>query len=259
VSESPERISDAIALAREVAAALIDRRAEAVVLMGSHVRGDALTHSDVDVIAVGQGEAYRLERRGGHLLSISWVSAAAVRKQFRSPREAPGAVPGWRSALVLADPQGVAAGLQREARAWTWAVPGDEACNTYVSEEITGLAEEVHKLVNLRRAGNLTGAAVQRSILSGRMGVVMAIHLRLLFDTENELWNLVDERLGEPWKSTQARAFGLAGESFDETCRAALKLYRLAAAEAFPRLDERQQAVVSYACELASRPVWEDG
>jgi hypothetical protein len=249
---------DPVDLARDVAIDLVHRGAEAVVLMGSHVRGDALPDSDVDVIAIGSGEPYRLERCRERLLSISWLSVEGVREHFRSPREAPGAVTGWRSAVVLADSSGVAADLQQEAREWTWAIVGDEACDAFVAEELTGLAEEVHKLVNLRRAGNLTGAAVQRSILSLRMGVIMAIHERLLYDTENQLWNLVNERMGEPWRAKQMHAFGLGGESFDETCRAALDLYRLATAEAAGLFDERQQAVVSYACELARRPGCDD-
>ena len=240
-------------LAARVAEELTDQGAQAVVLVGSHARGDAFPESDIDLIALGNGEPYRLERRDGQLLSISWMAADSVRESFRSPRDAPGAVPGWQSAILLTDPEGIAAGLQREARAWNWAVVGDDACNAYVAEELAGLAEEVHKLVNLRETGNLTGAAVQRAILSFRLGVVMAIHLRLMFDTENQLWDMVNERLGEPWTDVQARSFGLGDESFGATCRAALQLYRLAAGYILPLFDARQAAVVHYACELSSR------
>jgi len=242
-------------LVADVAQELVAQGARAVVLMGSHARSDAVAESDIDIIAIGDGEPYRLERRGGHLLSISWVSDAAVRESFRTPRDAPGVVPGWRSARLLIDEVGIAAALQEQARAWSWDDIETGASDAYVAEEITGLAEEVHKLVNLRTTGNLTGAAVQRAILSFRLGAIMAIHLRLTFDTENRLWNIVDERLGGPWCSAQARAFGLGDESFDETCRAVLELYRLAADALRPLLDERQLAVVRHACDLSIQVV----
>lgn len=236
--------------ATEIASELVDRGALAVVLMGSHARGDAMENSDIDLIALGDGPEYRLERRYDFLISISWIEAAAVRLQFKSPRDAPGAVPGWRTAVLLADRNGIARDLQQKARDWTWKIVGDEALHLYVAEEITGLAEEVHKLVGLSARGNLTAAAVQRSILSFRLGVIMAVHCKLMFETENSLWDLVNERLGTPWSLVQARAFGLGDESFFETCIAALDLYRLAVECVAPLLNARQRAVVCAATAL---------
>lgn len=210
-----------------------------------------MPESDIDIVAIGLGPAYMLERRDGHLVSISWVAEADIRRNFQSPADAPGVVPGWRAARLLADPSGIAAAIQRDAHAWTWSEVGDDACNVYVAEEIAGLAEEIHKLVNHRRSGNLTAAAVQRAILSFRMGMVMAVHLRVLYETENDAWNLVNRRLGEPWTTVQARAFGLGDESFDVTCQAALDLYRLAAEQARPLFDDRQAAVVDHASRLS--------
>lgn len=46
--------SEVLAVAREVARELAARGAEAVALAGSHVRGEAHSHSDVDLLAVGE-------------------------------------------------------------------------------------------------------------------------------------------------------------------------------------------------------------
>ena len=56
--------------------------------------------------------------------------------------------------------------------------------------------------------------------------------------------------MGEKWRRTQSAAFGLHGEPFEETCRAALRLYGLAADETRSLLDERQRQVVRHAREL---------
>lgn len=52
----------AIRLARRVARQLARQGAKAVVLVGSFVRGDSHRESDVDLIVIGRGSYYRLER-----------------------------------------------------------------------------------------------------------------------------------------------------------------------------------------------------
>ncbi len=52
--------------------------------------------------------------------------------------------------------------------------------------------------------------------------------------------------MGEEWRLAQSAALGLNGEPFEETCRAALGLYGLAADEVQALLDERQCRVVRH-------------
>lgn len=237
-------------IAIEIAAELGSQGALAVALMGSHARGDAMPHSDIDVIALGDGPAYRLERRDGHLIALSWMTSAAVEQAMMEPAKAGFVVQGWRDAEILKDPAGAAACLQDSARAWDWSRVETERWDAYVAEELTGLAEEVHKLVNLRASANDRGAAVQRSILAFRIGAILAVHLRLLYASENELWNLVADQLDDCWASAQDAALGIADVTFAESCVAALAMYRLAGGLVEPLLDERQQAVVFGACAL---------
>ncbi|MEK6850985.1 MAG: nucleotidyltransferase domain-containing protein, partial [Candidatus Thermoplasmatota archaeon] len=136
----------ALQTAKGIARDLAAEGAEAVVLMGSWVRGDAHRESDLDVDAIGQGPFYRLERRGPFLVAVSWRTAAAWRRTFRDPASVGGAILGWRCARILHDPRGVARALKDDARGWTWASLGDRA-DAWVAEELAGYAEEVHKLV----------------------------------------------------------------------------------------------------------------
>lgn len=221
--------------------------AEAVVLTGSHARGDAGALSDIDLHAIGNGPDYRLEVRDERVVSVSWQTSDEVAGSFLSPSSAGAAVPGWRSAVVLHDPAGIAADLVERARNWTWTDIGDDRLNVWVAEEMTGLAEEVFKLVQLLEQERLLAAAVQRNVLALRVPVVMATHLRLLYDSENVLWDMVAGSMGDGWIDLQAGAFGLSGEPFRETCLAALRLYAAACQRVEALFDPRQHDVVSAA------------
>ena len=244
----------AMAEARAAARELAGAGAQAVWLAGSHARGDAVEHSDIDIGVIataGAGPGYRLHRRGGYLLSVSWTTAEATRASFRDPALLGAAVPGWRRAVLLHDPDGVAAALQRDAVDWRWDGVA-EACDGWVAEQVTGYAEEVHKLVAALGRGDPTAAAVQRSVLALRLAVVLSVHRRLLYDSENWIYRVVAEEMGEPWAATQAAALCLDGQPATESVAAALTLYALAAEEARELLDERQRDVVSHALAICT-------
>ena len=240
-------------LAGRLAQELCDRGATAVVVTGSAARGNAHTESDIDFLAIGTGPEYRLRREEGRLISESWRRHDDVLRTFDDPGEAGYVVPGWRTAIILADPHREARAIIAGAHTWTWNRIGAERCDAWVAEELTSYAEEVHKLVVALERDAVTTAAVQRSVLALRLARIMSVHLRLLYETENQLWDLVNGQLGEPWTAIQRQALGLGDEPFVETCRAALVLYALACEATKSVFDERQRAVVAHAAELASR------
>jgi len=143
-------------------------------------------------------------------------------------------VPGWRKARILYDPHGIAGELKREARAFDWdAVAKD--CDAWVAEATTGWAEEVHKLAGMLQRGASLGVAVQRSVLAIRLAPIIALHRRILYGSENALWDAVSDEMGEPWASTQRAALGIDGQSLAESSKASLRLYVLASDEIMPR------------------------
>jgi hypothetical protein len=179
----------ALSVAWQAAAELAGNRAEAVVLVGSHARGDAGPESDIDVLAVGpRRSSRRLERRGGLLVSMSPRQPDVYRREMADPASVCTAVPGWREAVVLHDPEG-------KAGAWTW-YQLERRCVGWVAEEITALAEEFHKLVAALRVGHRTAVAVQHSVLALRPAQILAVHRRILYGSENRLWDLVAEAMG---------------------------------------------------------------
>lgn len=236
-------------LARTVASDLVAEGAKAVVLAGSQARGDATDLSDIDLYVIGSGPAYTLRVVRRRLVAISWRTGDDERRALRQPASVGAVVPAWRAAHVLHDPDGVAEALKREAAAFDWAAIST-ACDEWVADATIGYAEEVLKLVAARRADDRLLAAVERSVLALRLPRVMAVHHRLLYDSENRLWHWVAEAMGDEWAAAQAEVLGLALS--EDADGAALQLFTLAANEVRPLLTPVQAAVVDLALRVAS-------
>ena len=202
----------------------------------------------MDLYAIGDGPAYRLERAGGRLVSVSWRTHEAELGSFAQPWRAGAVIPAWRNAVVLHDGSGVAAELASAAAEWGWEQI-DAECDAWVTDEVTGYAEEVHKLHAALERGDDLDAVVQRSVLALRLPRALSVHHRLLYETDHDLWRLVAERMGDGWRAAHAASLGLGAEPVGESSRAALRLFVLAADAVEPLFDARQRAVVTAARE----------
>ncbi len=162
----PERLpAPAHSIARRETQELADRGAKAVVVVGSFARGEAGSESDLDLLAVGV-ESYlpRLSLRDGLVVSTSMQPFEVHQESFGQPGLMCTAVPGWRAALVLYDPEGLAADLILEAQGWSW-TPHERSCDRWVAGQIAGYAEEIFKLVAALKNDRYSTAAVQRSCI----------------------------------------------------------------------------------------------
>lgn len=231
--------------------------ARAVVLTGSQIGAQPPSTSDIDVYAIGAGPRYRLEINGGRLVSLSWREPAELRVAFGDPGSVGALVPGWRRALIVVDPDGVAAEIRHLAQQWDWSSIGDALLGEWVAEEVAGYAEEVHKLVGARRAGDLVSVAAQRSVLALGLAPRMTVYLRMLYESENGLWDRVAGRMGPAWADAQRAALGLDGADPAASLDGALTLYRLAVTAVCSLMDDRQRGVSRAALALAGQPLSE--
>ena len=247
------RREDLPPVAHRVADELVAEGAGAVVVAGSHARGEAGPDSDLDLLAVGE-ESYppRLDVREGVLISVSMQPPARHRESFEEPELMCEGVPGWREALVLRDPSGVGAALVREAREWTWG-PREERCDAWVAEEVTARAETVHKLVSALGRGDPLTASAKRHLLATRLARAMAVHHRVLYGSETRLWGPVSAAMGREWAEALRAALGRDGTSSAGSCVAALRMYGLASDGVAGLLDGRQTRVVRRARTLVGR------
>jgi hypothetical protein len=248
----------ALDVAHAVAEELERSGAQAVVLSGSHARGTAGPESDIDLHAIGPGPAYTLLRRAGYLVSVSWHTLEAQRAALDDPALVGFLVPAWRRARLLHDPHGVAAALQADASAWDWTRISAALRAGWAAEELTGYAEEVHKLVSNRAEGRWRVAGVQRAVLALRLAPLLAPFLRLLYESEDEVWDAVAAHLGPDWARAQAAALFEGGETLEAASDAALELFGMTARLLAQHFDARQRAVVAHACALAGWPLPDD-
>ncbi len=131
---------------------LVDDNTLAIGLTGSHARGDANAHSDIDLwhfvkeLPQDPRAAYTLRMDEGWLVSVSLRRLADEAALMHAPRTAIAVLPGFRQMRVLHDPQGELARVTGEARNFPWdslrAAAADQA-----SYELCGNAEEVGKLL----------------------------------------------------------------------------------------------------------------
>ena len=239
----PAELTDALV------ADLVSQGADVVALTGSYARGNATRRSDLDVIVIGETPRYVVEMRDGLLVAQAWSTEAEQRRRFGDPREVGAAVPGWREAVILHDPDARGARLKEEALAWSWQQI-DELSDEWVANQLAGFAEEVQKLVAAIESQNVLTAAVLRTLLAFRMPRIVSVHHRLLYGSENVLWDQVADVMGAEWRRTHAAALSVDGESFAQSCAAALDLFRLTFDTVHHLLDDAQMAVARHALSV---------
>jgi len=177
-------------LTDRLVADLVSEGAHVVALTGSYARGNATRRSDLDVIVIGEAPRYVVEMRHGLLVAQAWSTEAEQRRRFGDPREVGAAVPGWREAVILHDPDARGARLKEEALAWSWQQI-DELSDEWVADQLVGYAEEVQKLVEAVESQNVLTAAVLRTLLAFRMPRIVSVYHRLLYGSENVRWDQV--------------------------------------------------------------------
>ncbi|GAA1690856.1 hypothetical protein GCM10009830_43210 [Glycomyces endophyticus] len=237
----------ALAIAAAVAGAEPD--ALAVALVGSVATGTDHPHSDIDLIAAAAtGPGTRVLHVEGRMVTLTRAAPDDLAAALTRPRDAGAAVPAWRTARLLHDPDGVLRDLKARADAWTWDRVEDP--DRWAAGELVGLAEEVHKVHGMLAQGRARAAAANRLILTLALAVPMAAANRLLYGSENDLWDALAAAEGPGWAADWDTAAGLAPAGPEAAARTACALYRRAASRLAPHLAGTDRTVVTAAADL---------
>ena len=213
----------------------------AIALFGSHARGDAGPHSDVDLIRFVSADDADPSGSGSHLIDdtlvvVSNYTPSTVERWFTEPTEAVQAIAGLRQARSLHDPAGYFADLQQRANDFVWTAELQSKADAWASEQLVGWIEEVHKgLEGLRRddAGRMLNASFG---LSWGLTGVVKVQRGVLINSDNRFLDQVCNAVGQHshWSQLCRISFGLSGTeeaapSLRERVIAGLQLYVLTA------------------------------
>lgn len=237
----------------------------ALVLMGSHARGDAGPYSDVDVVRFVDGpvgEDARSFLVGGRLVVVSDVTPAMVEEWFTAPEVASYVVEGVRRARALLDRGETFARVQARAHAFTWDDAMRRKADAWASREMVGWIEEVHKgLEGLRRddPGRLLHA---RHGCSWGLLRVMQVQRGVLLSGENAFFDEVADAVGRDseWARLRETAFGVAREgeptpTLREQVVAGLRLYVVTAGLLAGVLDPADAPLVAETVRLIEHAI----
>ena len=240
------------ALLRQLVDELVDTNTEALGLTGSHARGDAGAHSDVDLwhfvhqLPDDPFAAYTLRMLQGNLVSISLRRLAEEAALMRAPLTAIAVVPGFRQMRLLHDPLHSLQRVIEQAQAFEWEAL-QPAAAAYASYDLCGNAEEVGKLISALAQRDESMALFWLNALLPGMMRAMTLGMGLLMDSENRHIQQLQAAIGadSEWSQALRAALGLPPAAAEVRVRAGLRLYRATAALLKPQILPAHRPVVA--------------
>ena len=184
-----------------------------ITLIGSYARDAGGPFSDVDIrcyvrqVPVSEAEIYSMRYQGGYLVSIYLTRLEDEYTSLRSPQKAIWAVPGLRQSRILLDKDGSIAALQDLAAKFTWE-PLQAAANAYASWNLSGFAEEIHKILSGLSQHNESQTLNAIGGLTYGLPITMLVQRGVLIPTENAFIDLAQDIAGR--SSAWTRQFRLA-------------------------------------------------
>jgi len=188
----------------------------AMLLMGSFARGEAGPFSDVDLVRIidkgeevpNEDESYLIDDR---LIVVGSVTRQQVEEWFTRPEVAVNVIAGLRTARALIDRDNTFEKLQNRAHAFRWDQPMIQKAYAWVSREMVGWIEEVHKgLEGLCRndPGRLLNA---RRGFSFGLSRVLCVYKGILLSGDNAFFEELNRAVGESteWVRLRRSAFGM--------------------------------------------------
>ena len=184
-----------------------------IIMTGSYVRGEGGPYSDVDIhcyvrqMPATEAETSYLRCINGYLVSVSLDRLEDAYDSLRNPKKAIWAIPGLRQARILLDKDGSIAALREFAAKAGWETL-QIAANAYASWNLSGCAEEIHKILAGLSQKNESSTLYAVWGLTYGLATTLLIQRGMYIQTENAFIDLVQETAGRT--SEWTRQFRLA-------------------------------------------------
>lgn len=230
----------------------------AIMLGGSHARGEATRYSDVDLACFWREGVKpppkRLFYRAGRLISVKNTTVAEIRAGLTRPEAALLFVSGTRRALL--DKDGSLERLLEEIEAFRWEDLRAES-EQNINKWMMLKAEDVQKILKEFQQKNDPGLAYGRMKLMAEMTLLVSLYYGVLIKSDSTYYQQVEEAAGEDsaWTYAHRVAAGLEeGPAGIKPLRAqaiaAVCLYRETFALVRPILQADVLAVVEQVVEV---------
>jgi len=214
-----------------------DPAAKALVVLGSHTRGEAGPFSDVDLFRIfpvgdphsGQNTTYLID---DHLVVVSDVDLNRVEQWFTHPHLAVLTIGGLREGVALIDRENTFAAIKARALDFTWDAEFQQRGDRWAAEQLVDCIEEVHKALNGLRRGDEGKLLAARHSLSWTLLRIVHVHRGILPRSDRDVFDAAIRLVGEesPWTIALRGAFGIGQRSsLAEQLTAGLQLYVLTA------------------------------
>ncbi len=242
---------------------LIDDNTVAIILTGSHARGDATIYSDVDIVQYVKqlppaNEQYRLEVIDGFVVSLSTATIAGKREEITHPLGIGEAIEGIRQARMLYDADGAFGAFQAEARAFAPDSAFQAEANRQASRLLVGYCEEAGKI--------LTGLVRDdtSTILLGIIGLILgidriiAVQKGVLLNSDNEHFQAIHDAIADDaaWARLWRAVVGYDGFPAGVTVRmrglSALQLYHTTIDRMQSIIQPEHKAVINHTAAAIS-------
>jgi hypothetical protein len=189
----------------------------AIALVGSYARGEAVRHSDIDLVRFTTRTDVTFDPPNGsylidgRLVVVKAATPDEVESWFGQPELAVAVIPGLHTAIPLIDRNGTFAALQKRAAGFTWDAEMRRRADLWASHEMVGWTEEVHKGLDGLRDGNVGRLLNARFGLSWGLQRVIQVQRGIMLAGDNAFFDAIADNLGPSsrWAQLRTAAFGI--------------------------------------------------
>lgn len=233
---------------------------QALALAGSFARGSADETSDLDLYRFIDGPVSEPHRYSLHascrLVSLTTTSFSDKATELEKPQHGLWAAPGMSQMWLLFDRTGGLAQLKAQAAAYNPAAHSEQAA-AWISDTLMGNSEEVTKIFGALQR-NDEGAALHGLIgIDYNLGLIAAVHLGLLIETENRFFEQILQAAPPEWSRLYRTVMGFANARLPQRARAGLGLYRYTCRWLDDLILPQHRGIIEYAASLIP-PEWEN-